>query len=47
MVKAVHNIQLDRHDFLLPKLWLFKFFMRASNIEATVLAVGFWHLWQE
>jgi hypothetical protein len=45
MVKAVHNIQLDRHDFLSPKLWLFKFLMRASNIEATVLAVGFWHLW--
>jgi hypothetical protein len=36
---------LNRKVFRSPKLWLFDFLQRCSKLEATVLAVTFWHLW--
>jgi hypothetical protein len=45
-VKATFNIQLQRHHFMSPKQWLFEFLANATDVEATVLAVGCWHIWE-
>jgi hypothetical protein len=44
-VKTSFNIRLARRDFMSPKLWLFSFLSRATELEATVLAVGCWYIW--
>ena len=33
-------------DFISTKHWLFAFLSRATELEATVLAVGSWHIWE-
>ena len=45
-VKQSYTIRLDRHDFMGPKFWLFDFLAQASDVEATVLAIGCWHIWE-
>jgi hypothetical protein len=45
-VKATFNIQLQRRHFMSPKQWLFEFLANATDVEATVLAVGCWHIWE-
>jgi hypothetical protein len=44
-VKKSFNLQLVRRDFMSPKLCLFKFLWRATDLEATVLAIGCWYIW--
>jgi ribonuclease HI len=44
-VKNTFSFQLARSDFVSPKLW-FNFLMRASELEATILAVGCWYIWE-
>jgi hypothetical protein len=39
LVKNAFSVQLTRRDFMSPKFWLFSFLERASELEATVLAV--------
>jgi hypothetical protein len=45
-VKDRFRLQLARRDFMSPKLWLFQFLRRATKLEATVLAVGCWYIWE-
>jgi hypothetical protein len=45
-VKASFNIQLQRRHFMSPKQWLFEFLANATKVEATILAVGCWHIWE-
>ena len=45
--KKDYDIQLDRRSFKTTKLWLFHFLARCSRTEAMVLAVTFWHVWDE
>jgi hypothetical protein len=45
-VKNTFSFQLARSDFVSQKLWLFNFLMRASELEATILAVGCWYIWE-
>jgi hypothetical protein len=45
-VKFHVPIKLDRKAFSMHKQWLFDFLSRSSDIQATVLAVGFWHIWE-
>jgi ribonuclease HI len=45
-IKKTHNLQLKRREFTSPKHWLFDFLANATEVEATVLAVGFWHIWE-
>jgi hypothetical protein len=47
LVKATFGLSLFRCDFMSPKLWLFSFLSRATTLEATVLAVGFWYIWDD
>jgi hypothetical protein len=44
-VKESFNIQLVRRDFMSTKHWLFEFLERATELEATVFAIGCWHIW--
>jgi hypothetical protein len=44
-VKQAFNIQLVRRDFMSTKHWLFEFLERATELEATVFAIGCWHIW--
>jgi hypothetical protein len=46
LVKNAFSIQLNRRDFMSPKFWLFSFLERASELEATVLAVTCWYIWE-
>jgi hypothetical protein len=45
-VKETFSISLARHDLVSPKFWLFGFLSRATELEAIVLAVGCWHIWE-
>jgi hypothetical protein len=45
-VKAKFNIQLQRRDFMSPKIWLYQYLNQATDIEATVLAVTCWLIWE-
>jgi hypothetical protein len=45
-VKDLYNLKLQRRDFFTSKQWLFEFLSKATDVEATILAVGFWHLWE-
>jgi hypothetical protein len=45
VVKDIFSVELDRKRFISPKQWLFEFLERSSNLQATTLAVTFWHLW--
>jgi hypothetical protein len=47
VVKETFSIQLARTEFTSPKYWLFDFLSRATELEATTLAVGCWHIWDE
>jgi hypothetical protein len=46
LVKINYGLQLARRDFMSPKHWLFDFLKRATELEATVLTVGCWHIWE-
>ena len=46
MVKGNFSLQLARRDFMSPKHWLFDFLSRATELQATVFAVGAWHIWE-
>jgi hypothetical protein len=46
LVKETFSLHLSRHDAVSPKLWLFDFLSGASELEATTLAVGCWHIWE-
>jgi ribonuclease HI len=46
VVKSSFGLQLTRRDFMSPKLWLFQFLQRATELEATVLTVGCWYIWE-
>jgi hypothetical protein len=45
-VKETFSLHLSRHDAVSPKLWLFDFLSGATDLEATTLAVGCWHIWE-
>jgi ribonuclease HI len=45
-VKSNYSIQLQRRDFISPKSWLFQFLNRATDLDATVLAVTCWFIWE-
>jgi hypothetical protein len=45
-IKAAFNIKLNRHGFVSTKEWLFDFLSKATELEATILAVVLWHLWE-
>jgi hypothetical protein len=45
-VKKIYTIHLDRHDFMPRKFWLFDFLAQATDVEATVLLIGCWHIWE-
>jgi hypothetical protein len=39
------GVQLPQFEFQSPKFWLFDYLARATELEATTLAVGCWHIW--
>jgi hypothetical protein len=39
-------LKLSRREFTAPKHWLFDYLVNATKVEATVLEVGFWHIWE-
>jgi hypothetical protein len=45
-VKRVVPLKLERKAFASNKNWLFDFLGRASDLQATTLTVGFWHIWE-
>uniref|UniRef100_A0ACD5VPF8 Uncharacterized protein n=1 Tax=Avena sativa TaxID=4498 RepID=A0ACD5VPF8_AVESA len=45
VVKKTVKLQLNRRQWMSPKDWLFEFIDNATDVEATSLAVGFWHIW--
>ena len=45
LVRLSFGFQLARRDFVSPKFWLFDYLARATELEATTLAVGCWHIW--
>jgi hypothetical protein len=44
-VKEHVPVKLCRKSFLNIKKWVFEYLRRAFNIQATILAVTCWHLW--
>jgi hypothetical protein len=46
LVKRKYMIQLQGHDLMSTKYWLFEFLANATELEATVLAVGCWYIWE-
>jgi hypothetical protein len=40
------RIQLNMRDFMSTKAWLFDFLSGSTNLEATLLALSFWHIWE-
>jgi hypothetical protein len=44
-VKETFSFRLARRDFMSPKTWLFAYLSRATHLEATILAVGCWYIW--
>jgi hypothetical protein len=45
-VKEHIPLHLERKNFSSPKLWLFDFLARSTGLQATTLAVVFWHIWE-
>jgi hypothetical protein len=45
VVKSTHAIHLRRKGFTSPRAWMLEFFDHCSELEATILAVSFWHIW--
>jgi hypothetical protein len=45
-VKKHCPIKLERKGFRSPMRWLFDFLARSSELQAYVLAVGFWLIWE-
>jgi hypothetical protein len=46
LIKQAFNIKLGRGELMSSKTWLFSFLSQATEVEATVLAVVFWHIWE-
>ena len=44
-IKQFYDIQLNRRGFNSPKTWIFDFLARGGAVQATVLAVTCWHIW--
>jgi hypothetical protein len=44
-LKGTYGIHLDRLVFMTPKLWLFDSLASSTDLEATVLTIGCWHIW--
>jgi hypothetical protein len=44
-VKSDHMIHLHLKGFTSPRVWTLDFMDRCSQIEATILMVTFWHIW--
>jgi ribonuclease HI len=44
-VKADFHIHLNRKAFISPRVWTLDFVDRCSDLEATVLMVSLWHIW--
>jgi hypothetical protein len=44
-LKKDFDIHLNRNFFTSPKTWLVEFLSRSGEIQATILAVTCWHLW--
>jgi hypothetical protein len=44
-VKRSFDIHLQRKFFTSPKTWLAEFLSSSDKLNATILAVTFWHLW--
>jgi hypothetical protein len=45
-VKQSVRIKLERKHFVSQRQWLFDFLARSDELQATTLAVGFWHIWE-
>jgi hypothetical protein len=45
-VKQHVHLQLNRKYFATTRQWLFDFLDRANELQATTLAVCFWHIWE-
>jgi hypothetical protein len=46
LIKSSFRIQLNMRDILSTKSWLFDFLSDSTDLETTVLAVTFWHIWE-
>jgi hypothetical protein len=44
-VKADFHIHPDRKAFISPRVWTLDFVDRCYDLEATVLMVSLWHIW--
>jgi hypothetical protein len=44
-VKQSYDVHLNQKGFTSTKTWLADFLERNGGLQATVLAVTFWHLW--
>jgi ribonuclease HI len=44
-VKKDFDIHLNRKFFTSPKTWLMEFLSKCGQLQATALAVTFWHIW--
>jgi hypothetical protein len=45
-VKQHCPIRLEQKGFRSPMQWLFDFLARSSELQASVLVVGFWLIWE-
>jgi hypothetical protein len=45
-VKQSVHLRLNRKNFSSHRQWLFDFLESASELQATTLAVAFWHIWE-
>jgi hypothetical protein len=45
-IKSVFNFKLNKDEFVSTKTWLFDFLSKATDLEATILTVVFWHIWE-
>jgi hypothetical protein len=45
-VKQRINLNLKRKDYITNRQWLFSFLERSDEVQATTLAVCFWHIWE-
>jgi hypothetical protein len=43
-IKEIFSIKLNKDEFRSAKEWLFDFLSKATDLEATLLAVVFWHV---
>jgi hypothetical protein len=44
-IKTEFNIHLKRRGFVSARTWVLDFFDRCSDVEATVVMVVLWHIW--